>query len=286
MLNQRWTHTALVAIGCVNLMIQQPAFAEDSSSESTLPTLDGSDDPLPKGFDESFKSGDLPKPISPELDPDLVDEEGNPEKKTTEAALNDFQQEQTPSSFLFGFTAGLTFPHVINLGVDTLFHKKYSVSINYGNVTRSLDNVDVALRHTDVRFRWFPWQTSFFTGLGVGQHRLVGELDRVVKEPTTKSSISTHGKLTTTANYVLPHFGWFAVWDSGFTAGFDLGYLVPFGAKSSFKSSFTNAPAGTDEALKETAEYKKLKKDLETNAKKYASKSIPFATFLRFGWMF
>jgi hypothetical protein len=174
----------------------------------------------------------------------------------------------------------------MNIGVETLVFRKFGISVNYGNVTRSINNVDIDMKHADVRFRWFPWSTSFFAGLALGQHQMTGELNRDIKEPTSKTTVSSRGKLTASANYITPHLGWFSIWDSGFTIGFDVGYLMPLSPDSKFSATFANAPQGTDATLRETTEYKNMKKDLEDSAKSYASKPLPFATMLRMGWMF
>ena len=244
-------------------------------------------EPIPKGYDESFQSGDIPKPNTPEMDPDNVSEdEVGPDRAPDMNPMNDPNLDLESQMFRVGASAALTLPHMLNFAVESLILKSFSVSLNYGNVTRSLNNIDIALRHQDLRFRWFPYQSSFFLGLALGQHQLTGELDRNVKETTTSQAISAHGKMVATANYVAPHVGWFSVWDSGFIVGFDLGYLIPASPKSTFTSSFKNAPAGTEATLMETDDYKKMKKDLEDSAKTQASKRLPFASLLRLGWMF
>ena len=241
----------------------------------------------PKGYDKSFQTGDIPKPKEPELDPDLANEEElNPDKKPDENPWNSLSRDYVPDDFKIGVTAGLTFPHLINLGLDTVIFQKFGVALNYGNVTKSINSVDVAMKHTDVRFRWFPWGGSFFAGMAFGQHQMTGELDRDIKLSNSTTTVATHGKLVASANYMIPHFGWFAVWDSGFTLGSDFGYLMPSGAKATFTSSFKNAPAGSDDTLKASNEYKNMKSDLEDSAKKYASTPVPYATLLRIGWLF
>lgn len=271
-------------------MASTACFAEDGDASSKpaesapAPVAPGT---LQKGYDDSFHTGDIPKPTTPDLDPDAPGgTELNPEQNPDLDPNNQVPSDILTSNFLIGPSASLSFPHIMNLGLETLIFRKYSISANYGNVTRSINDVDLAMKHMDLRFRWFPMDTSFFAGLAFGQHQMTGELDRDIKEPTTKTTVSTHGKLTASANYVIPHIGWFSIWDSGFTIGFDVGYLVPMSSDSKFTSSFSKAPEGADAALRETNEYKNMKKDLEDSAKAYASKPLPFATLLRMGWMF
>ena len=265
--------------------------AQGANADSAKPTQPAPPpvDPgtLQKGYDESFQTGDIPKPTSPELDPDApgggdLNPEQNPDLDPNNQVVSDI----LTSDFLFGATGSLSFPHIVNIGLESKLFRKFGVSLNYGNVTRNIHEVDLDMKHFDVRFRWFPMDTSFFAGVALGQHQMTGELNRDIKEPTSKTTVSSHGKLTASANYVVPHVGWFSIWDSGFTMGFDLGYLVPMSPQSKFTATFTKAPEGTDAALRETNEYKNMKKDLEDSAKSYASKPLPFATFLRMGWMF
>ena len=243
--------------------------------------------PLPKGYDESFQTGDIPKPTTPDLDPENVTEdELAPDKAPDLNPLNDPDLDQEPRDVRVGLSAALTIPHMLNFAIESLIRDKASVSLNYGSVTRSLSNIDVSLKHYDIRLRWFPFATSFFVGAALGQHQLIGELDRNIKEVTTNQTVSARGKLFASANYVAPHVGWFKVWDSGILVGFDLGYLFPTGPKTKFSSTFKNPPAGTESTLKETSEYKKLRSDLEDAAKTHASKPTPFSSLLRLGWMF
>jgi len=259
------------------------AFASTAFAEQASPNKE----PLSKGYDESFQTGEIPKPNTPDMDPENVSEdEIAPDRSPDSNPMNDPSLDMEPRNFRVGATAALTLPHMLNFAVETLIRKDFSVSANYGNVSRSLSNVDVTLRHADIRLRWFPYETPFFVGLALGQHQLTGELDRNVTEPTSKQTVGAHGKLVASANYVAPHVGWFSVWDSGFIVGLDIGYLLPASPKSKFTASFKNPPAGTESALEETSEFKNLKTDLEDAAKKHASKPTPFASLLRFGWMF
>ena len=276
--------TALMA--SAPMAVAQETDEKSSKNPGENPNSDSAT--MPKGYDESFQTGDIPKPSTPEMDPEASggDQELNPDQRPENSAFNQTITDFNTGDFLVGATAAFNFPHVVNFGVETLMFQKFGVSLNYGNVTRNINNVDVAMKHTDVRFRWFPWQGSFFAGLALGQHQVSGELNRDIKEPTSKMTVSSHGKLNASANYVIPHFGWFSVWDGGLTMGCDFGYLVPNDPKSTFSATFANPPEGTDGALRETNEFKKMKKDLEDSAKSYASKRLPFATFLRLGWMF
>lgn len=246
--------------------------------------------PLQKGYDDSFQTGDIPKPTTPEMDPENVtDDELNPDQVPDRNPMNDPELDREPRDFRVGATASLALPHMLNFALESLIGSNMSVALNYGNVTRSLSNVDVSLKHQDIRFRWFPYSSSFFVGIGLGQHQLTGELDRniTIKGPDNKDiAVAARGKLSASAKYAVPHVGWFSVWESGFVVGFDVGYLFPTDTKSSFSHTFKNPPAGSEGTLVETPEFKKLKNDLEDSAKKHASRPAPFTSLLRLGWMF
>lgn len=248
---------------------------------------DSQPEPLPKGYDESFHTGDIPKPTSPELDPDNLDEEEmSPDQMPDLNPMNDPDLDREPRDFRFGVSAALAIPHMLDFALESQIQKRFAVSLNYGNVSRSLNNIDVSIKHQEVRARFFYKESSFFFGLGLGQHELIGELDRDIKTSETSQTVSAHGKLKATANYFVPHLGWLLTWDSGVILGFDVGYLIPSNAKSSFSHGFKNVGSETESALMESADFKKLKKDLEDSAKKYASSPTPFTSLLRLGWMF
>jgi hypothetical protein len=274
-------HFCAATTAVLILSLADASFAADNDSAKSA-------EPKAKGYDESFQTGDIPKPNAPDLDPDVVHEdEATPDTSPDSNPENDPNLDRTPAEYRYGVAASLALPHLVNLSLEGMFQDKFGISFNWGNVTRSLANVDVAMRHQDIRLKWFPMSSSFFVGVALGQHQLTGELYRDIKETTTNQTISTNGKLVASANYVAPHVGWFSVWDSGFTMGCDFGWLVPSGVSTSFTSSFGSLPSGvTAETLEATNEYKEMKKDLEDSAKKYASTPVPFATLIRIGWMF
>ncbi len=241
----------------------------------------------PKGYDDSFQTGDIPKPKEPELDPDLnSDNEISPDKSPEANPDNDTSLDRSDEMVRIGGSAAISIPHVLNLGLETMIQNRFGISLNYGNATRSLNSVDVGIQHADLRLRWFPWSTSLFFGVGLGVQKLNGELNRVIKDGPTGQNISVRGKLNASANFIAPHFGWFAVWESGLTLGCDFGYLIPSSSQSSFAASFGTIPSGVSEdSLRQSSEFKEMRKDLEDSAKRYASRPMPFITLMRIGWM-
>lgn len=240
-------------------------------------------------YNDSFTSGDVTPP--PEGEPDTSEIDAvKPDQNPDDNGLNDPSSDYTADKFRIGVTSALEIPHIINVGIDSLIYQKFGVGLNYGSVTRNLSGIDVAIKHADLRFRYFPWGGSFFAGLGVGQHTLSGEKNKditITSAAGTSLKAPTSIKLTAKANYVMPHIGWFAVWDPGFTVGLDLGWMVPSGVKTSAETSVNNTPNAADEAtVRSSAEFAKSQKDLDDSVEAYAKKSQPFVTMMRVGWMF
>ena len=64
----------------------------------------------------------------------------------------------------------------------------------------------------------FPFGGSFFLGA------TTGHLSLAASAPTKSGTVT----FDISSFYVTPHFGWLAIWDSGFSLGFDLGAQLPF----------------------------------------------------------
>jgi hypothetical protein len=255
--------------------------AENIAPEALMPEDSGNVDP-------NLPVGTLTKPTNSDLDPDLSSDEDSlkPDPNPEDNPANAVASENFPENFLFGATIALTVPHVRNFALESVFYHNYGVSLNYGTVTESIDSIAVAVKHADVRVRWFPWQSSFFAGLVFGQHTLNGELSRVAKIPSTSKYVAIHGKLEASANYFAPQIGWFAMWDGGITLGADIGYLIPSKPTYSFSSTVSDDPVGTAAEVEATKEYADMKGDLESSAKTFISKYVPMITIIRMGWMF
>ena len=178
-------HAAVFFAGI--LSVCQIAAAQDAEAPAT--------DPMPKGYDESFQTGDIPKPSAPELNPDITSEdELNPDKNPDRNPQSDLGRDRVPENFMLGGTAALEFPHLLNMGLESLFYHRFGVSLNYGNVTKSINNIDVAMKHTDVRLRWFPWESAFFVGAAVGQHQRCSPCRPVLRNTQTQKLTAAQPK--------------------------------------------------------------------------------------------
>ncbi len=263
---------------------------QDLLAESTLdpegpPILET---PEPPTIDPNLPLGNMPKPTDADLDPDFNNngEELKPEQDPDLNPQNSLAGENPPENLLVGATFALTNPHVINLGLESAFYQNFGVSLNYGNITESMNDVAINVKHADLRVRWFPWKSSFFAGLALGRHWIKGSLDRVAKIPSSGQQVAIHGNLAASASYFTPQIGWAATWESGFTLGADIGCLFPNGPKTNFTSSINNPPAGTEAEINATKEYTNMKNELEKISRDYLGKPKFMITFMRFGWMF
>lgn len=129
------------------------------------------------------------------------------------------------------------------------------------------------ISNLELQLRYHPNATAFFWGLAAGNHIVT------VTKTQTISGQSVSGEAKINAGYVTPELGWIATWNSGFTLGFELGWLVPTSNTTDFSS---NAPA----MVQSTPEYIKLKKDVEDQGDQLGKSGVPYVTVLRLGWVF
>jgi hypothetical protein len=264
----------------------QILLAEDASnSPTTLPTPELLETPI---IDPNLPVGNMPKPTDTDLDPDFNNngEELKPDQDPELNPQNSLAGENPPENLLVGATFALSNPHVINLGLESVFYEKFGASLNYGNITETMKNVAINVKHVDFRMRWFPWKSSFFAGLALGRHWIKGDLHRVATIPSSGQQVAIHGNISASASYFAPQIGWFATWESGFTLGADVGCLFPNSQKSNFTSSINNPPAGTEAEINATKEYSNMKSELESISKSFLGKPKFMITIMRFGWMF
>lgn len=188
-----------------------------------------------------------------------------------------------------GPTVSVGFPFLMNYGVDATWDKTFGFGVGGGRFKRDIDaTTQVELFNFDLRARWFPWQGSFFLGAAYGNQGIVGrvekDLDVTTGNLTTK--VPTTARLELDNKYITPHLGWFATWDVGFTLGFEIGMQIPMSSKAELQTAFKNVSAATEEMLKDTDDYKKMKKDVEDMAASYGEKAVPYVNLLRLGWLF
>jgi hypothetical protein len=181
-----------------------------------------------------------------------------------------------------GLSYGISFPHFTEYGLDYLtLNKFFSFSGILGGAKAKMGGgVSTEISSQDLRVRWHPFASSFFFGVGYGI-QTIG-----LQATTTSNSTTAVTKLKIKGNYMLPHIGWFRVWDIGLTMGFDLGYLRPSGVTSTLDTDTPGATQAERDALLASTEYQKSKKDIEAAGKLLGSVSIPYLTLFKIGWVF
>src|SRR5690606_1633764 len=115
----------------------------------------------------------------------------------------------------------------LNYSLDATWDRKFGFSFSGGRFKRELDKeTELEIFNWDLRARWFPFQGSFFLGAAYGNQGIVAktktDLDYKAGEVALK--VPTTLRLEIDTNYLTPHLGWFATWNTGFTMGFELGY--------------------------------------------------------------
>lgn len=189
-------------------------------------------------------------------------------------------------------TALLGVPHPINLGFDARISETCGGGATGGKFSYTLktNNTPVNLGSTNIegRIRYFLWKKSFFIGSSLGWQSLTAEATKdisVTVGPTT-TAVPTTVKVTVNSLFVTPHIGWFIVYDSGFTLGFEVGAQFPISPASSLDVSTSSQYALLLDLAKQTDTYRTLDSDINDAAKKVGKLILPFVTILRIGWTF
>jgi hypothetical protein len=247
----------------------------------------------------SWKLSALAAVLSASLLPQIVlaqepnaDVETQDAEKPTDSVA---QQATAPSKgkgllgdIRIGPSVAIGFPHPLTGGIDLVYADLFSVSATAGRSGAKVEDTEIEIRNWDATFRFFPFQGSFFIGAAYGNQGIVGKLKTDIE--TTSSGVTlkvpTTLRLEVESNYLTPQLGWFARWDSGLTLGFDFGFQQPSGAKSELQTAFENVSAANEQAVRDSEDYKKNKKDVEDAADAFGKKGIPYISFFRIGWLF
>jgi hypothetical protein len=191
--------------------------------------------------------------------------------------------------FKVGPTLQVGFPHPMNYGLDVQLCKCFSFGFSTGKFELTGgDDVKIQIANWDLRGRWHPFQGSFFVGAAYGSQNVVAKASKDVKFKTNgiETEVPATVQLELKNNYLTPHLGWFAVWDVGFTMGFEIGAQVPMSSKTNLEVGFDNVSPSQEAAVKDTDEYKKLEDSVEKAGDMMGKTTIPYITLLRLGWLF
>lgn len=285
-----WKVVALSATAGICLF---PDFARAQSNppaadKATEPAPENDAAPAVKG-DASAAPGAAPD-ANQNAQPSLGDQAAQAASAKVEKLLdpNSYSWKDISKKLRFGPSVAIGVPHPVTGALDIVYADFISLSLSGGRFGTKVEETDLEIRNWDATLRWFPFAGSFFVGAARGQQGVVGKrkIDLDVTSGGAALKVPTTLRLEIESDYLTPQIGWFARWDSGFTLGFDIGYQMPSGAKSDLQTSFENVSAASEEAVRNSAEYKKNKKDVEDAAEAIGKTAIPYVSFLRIGWLF
>lgn len=223
----------------------------------------------------------------PTTDAPLPAEEDSPQPDTRAGQLDANSRHGLFGPFRIGPTAAAVIPHIANVSIEVLWADTFSGGISFGRFKSEMSDIEFEIRNWDLRGRWHPFGGSFFLGAAYGSQGLVAKFEDNLE--TTMSGLElevpTTLRLGVDTNYLTPHLGWFAVWDSGFTMGFEIGYQMALSSDSELQVAFKDTSTAQEDALKISDEYKKNKKDVEDLAESLGKTGVPYITLLRLGWL-
>ncbi len=191
-----------------------------------------------------------------------------------------------------GPSIGLSIPHPYNYGIDAIYKGKFGFGFTTGKyqASQSFEDVEVELQmtHWDVRVRWFPWEKNFFLGLGYGSQTIYVSAAENLEFSSNGFSFAVPvvGEIEATTTYILPHVGWFLVWDCGFSMGFELGLQVPTGNDLAYNFGFSTVTASQFEEIKKQKDYKDLETEIKDAGDLLAKTILPHITLIKLGWLF
>ncbi len=266
----------LFCLGSVNSSI---ALAQEEPSEE-----------MPASEEAAPTESDAAEPVAPiENTTPETQTPAVSEPDTSPATSVDTAHHGLLGPLRIGPTASIGFPFLLNYSLDATWDKKLGVSFAGGKFSRDLDkNSEIEIFNWDARVRWFPFQGSFFLGAAYGNQGIVARTkqDLKFKAGETDLVVPTTIRLELNTNYLTPHLGWFATWNTGFTLGTEFGYQMPMSSKAKTQTGFDDVSAEGEAQVKESEEYKKAVKDLEEGAEAFGKNAVPYLNLIRLGWLF
>jgi hypothetical protein len=185
--------------------------------------------------------------------------------------------------FSFGPSVSFGLPHPVSYGLNVQYGKLAGFGVEFGSYSNKSSDVEVEMRHLDLRGQWHPFSGSFFLGAAYGDQNIALKSEQSIKVGTL--AIPTEISLDVKTTYLTPHLGWMAIWNSGLLLGFELGYQAALSSSADRINVSGPSPQATA-AAKATTEYQKAEADVLDQAKKLGDQGLPYVTFLKAGWMF
>jgi hypothetical protein len=269
----------LVLLGSFNVVAQEEMDEAPVEESDELPLEESDDVPA----DEPAPAEDpLPEDAPP------PSEEGIEEPLPGDESTEESSMDGIFKDFRFGPTLALGIPHPLNLSFEVMYKDFISGGFSTGRLSLEIEDATIQIANWDVRLRYHPFAGSFFVGAAYGKQELVGKMskDMKTKYQGLDLKVPTTLRLGIDSTYLTPHFGWFSVWESGFTMGFELGYQMSLDSSSELQTAFKSVSSQSEDDLKNSDEYKKNKKDIEDTGKTIGEQGIFYVTLIRMGWLF
>lgn len=178
------------------------------------------------------------------------------------------------------YLAPIEIPRPLTVGIegrlfDTLglsIQKSFVPRINLGTISGKFDSFEI-------RPRWYPFQGSFFIGVGFGTLSLAGSKTEII------ASEAVEVEATITAKVITPTLGWtWGARNGGFFYGMDLGAQFTLNANTQVTSSTNSA------AILALQQFIDLKSTVENRAndaiRPFTKYVFPVVGLVKIGWMF
>lgn len=179
-------------------------------------------------------------------------------------------------------------PHPLNFAINARFGHPFQVSLGGGSLSHTFSTstspVLVGVTNFEGRFRYFPFEGSFFCGVALGYQSLSGEGD--VDVTVSSVTVPIHEKMTVKAPYLTPHLGWLWTWANGALFGLEMGAQFPVGGSTEVETTTNSTYANLLAQAKNTPTYKAAEADITNYGNKIGKQVFPLVTMIHFGWMF
>lgn len=198
-----------------------------------------------------------------------------PRKAKKISTHDDYHKSGVLGSFLIGPSVTvLAVPMVLRAGLELKFQHFIGVAYDFGVIPDvTISGVGIKASQGYFGLRWYPFEGAFFAGVNIGQQKISATKTDEIQGVKVKGDVEVQSKI------IIPQIGWRWMWSSGFFMGMDLGLQYATDATTSFA---TDAPA----AIQSTTDYLNLKKDVEDLGNGVGKTTLPFVTFLQFGFYF
>lgn len=300
----------------VRLLITMPLLSAGFSTPLAAQDEDPSPDANPAPTGEEATEGDVEIPEAPLNEPgtETVPQEAQSEEpSSTEAPPEDIPEEIQAqvdesgpavddsynsttdmgdsifSSIYVGPTVQIGFPQPLTYGLEAMIARTVSFGFSTGSYTvDQIDKAEIEIKGWDLHARWHPWLSSFFVGASYGRMEVDGKFEDKFKARINgfERDVDARVDATIETNYFTPRIGWFAVWESGLTVGFEVGAQIPMGPDTKVSATLPGATAQEEAQIKATEDYQELEDQADEAVKVLGKRTLPVVTLFRVGWLF